>query len=57
MQNLKHNRIIKKVEEEGGDIRSIPAPQAVNEDYVQCEHCGRRFAPGKLPCLNIFRNC
>ena len=36
---IKMSRLIKKVEEEGGDISKIPvAPSAPNEDYVECKY-------------------
>jgi hypothetical protein len=36
---IKMSRLIKKVQEEGGDISKIPvAPSAPNEDYVECQY-------------------
>lgn len=43
---MKYNRMLKKVEEEGGDVRDLPAaPRSENDDYVECKYCYRRFAP------------
>ena len=43
---IKMSRLIKKVQEEGGDISKIPvAPSAPNDDYVECQYCYRRYAP------------
>jgi len=37
---------MKKIEEEGGDIRSVPiVPTFENDDYVTCEFCHWKFAP------------
>lgn len=42
---MKMARIIKRVEEEGGDISKIPvAPSAPRDDYTECKYCYRRFA-------------
>ena len=36
---IKMSRLIKKVQEEGGDVSKIPvAPSAPNEDYVECQY-------------------
>lgn len=36
---IKMSRIIKKVQEEGGDVSKIPVvPSAPNEDYVECQY-------------------
>lgn len=36
---IKMSRLIKKVQESGGDITKIPvAPSAPNEDYVECQY-------------------
>lgn len=46
MKAIKMSRLIKKVEQEGGDISKIPvAPSEPNEDFVECKYCYRRFAP------------
>ncbi|CAI2384054.1 unnamed protein product [Moneuplotes crassus] len=43
---IKMSRMIKKVQEEGGDITKIPvAPPSQNDDYVECRYCYRRYAP------------
>lgn len=43
---IKMSRLIKKVQEEGGDISKIPViPSAPNDDYVECQYCYRRYAP------------
>lgn len=44
---IKMSRLIKKVQESGGDITKIPVvPSAPNEDYVECQYCYRRYSPG-----------
>jgi hypothetical protein len=46
MKAIKMSRLIKKVEQEGGDVSKIPMPPSeVNEDYVECQYCYRRYAP------------
>ncbi len=43
---MRANRMIKKIEEEGGDISQIPVvPSQPDDDMVECEYCMRRFAP------------
>jgi len=46
INNLKFNKKVKKVEAEGGDIRSLgPAPVAQAPDnLIPCPYCGRRFS-------------
>ena len=36
---IKMSRLIKKVQEEGGDITKLPvAPPTQNDDYVECQY-------------------
>ena len=43
---IKMSRLIKKVQEEGGDITKLPwAPPTQNDDYVECQYWYRRYAP------------
>ncbi|KAL4503233.1 hypothetical protein ABPG72_000839 [Tetrahymena utriculariae] len=45
VQSMKYMRQIKKIQEEGGDIRSLPPPPRSNTDHlVQCPYCNRKFA-------------
>ena len=44
VKQMRYMRKLKKVEEEGGDIRSIaPPPPSVQPGLVPCKYCGRRF--------------
>jgi len=39
---MRTNRLIKKVEEEGGDVSKIPLPKAEpDNDMVECQYCYR----------------
>lgn len=55
---MKQMRLVKKVQAEGGDIRSIPMTKGNYDHYIMCEYCGRKYAPDvaerHIPkCANI----
>ena len=60
VKQMRYMRKLKKVEEEGGDIRDIaPPPPSVQPGLVPCKYCGRRFreqAHGRHEkiCQNVF---
>ena len=61
LQNaMKEMRKIKAIQERGGDLSSLPPPTRSNYDhYVECRHCGRKYAPEvaerHIPkCANII---
>lgn len=62
VNNIRYAKKIQKVQEEGGDIRSIEAPkQHINpaDEYTQCPYCSRRYnrdvAERHIPkCKNII---
>ena len=43
--NMKYMRQLKKVEEAGGDVRSVKPPPSMNtnSDFKECKICGRKF--------------
>ena len=44
VKQMRYMRKLKKVEEEGGDIRMIaPPPPSSQPGLVPCKHCGRKF--------------
>lgn len=58
--NMKYVRQIKKIEEQGGDIRKITPPPSMNhdKDYKNCPHCDRKFNENAYErhskvCMNI----
>jgi hypothetical protein len=57
---MKAMRDMKKFQERGGDIRTLPPPPPSNYDhYVQCKYCGRKYASDvaerHIPkCANII---
>jgi len=58
--SMKYMRQVKKVEEEGGDVRKITPPPSMNyeKDYKECIHCGRKFNEPAFErhskvCMNI----
>ncbi|CAK83266.1 unnamed protein product (macronuclear) [Paramecium tetraurelia] len=59
INTLKYNRQLKKIQEEGGDIRQLgPPPVSSNNNYIQCPYCQRKFDPSKADkhiaiCQNV----
>lgn len=57
---LKAMRQMKAIQQKGGKISDLPPPPPSNYDhYVQCRHCGRKYAPDvaerHIPkCANII---
>ena len=48
VENLKYNRKLKAIEDQGGDIRALGPPpkmSAVESKMVQCPYCSRKFNP------------
>lgn len=44
IKQMKYMKKLKKVEEEGGDIRMLePPPTTENPDLIPCKFCGRKF--------------
>lgn len=42
---LKAMRQMKRIQEKGGDIRTLPPPPPSNYDhYILCKYCGRKYA-------------
>ncbi|CAD8135043.1 unnamed protein product [Paramecium octaurelia] len=59
INTVKYNRQLKKIQEEGGDIKQLgPPPVSSNSNYVQCPYCQRKFDPSKAEkhisiCQNV----
>ena len=58
--NMKYMRELKKVEEQGGDIRKVAPPPSmgIDNDFKQCPHCSRKFNDTAFErhskvCMNI----
>ena len=47
VKHMQYMRKLKKIEDQGGDIRDIapPPPSAPNPDFVACKFCDRKFRP------------
>jgi hypothetical protein len=59
IKNIRFNRELKEMEARGEDTSNLVAPTIVNENYVPCPHCTRKFAPATaerhIPkCKNTF---
>jgi len=59
IKNIRFNRKLKDMEARGEDTSNLVAPTIVNENYVPCPHCSRKFAPATaerhIPkCKNTF---
>jgi len=59
IKNIRFNRQLKDMEARGEDTSNLVAPTIVNENYVPCPHCSRKFAPATaerhIPkCKNTF---
>ncbi|CAD8137596.1 unnamed protein product [Paramecium pentaurelia] len=59
INTVKYNRQLKKIQEEGGDIKQLgPPPVSSNSNYIQCPYCKRKFDPSKADkhisiCQNV----
>ncbi|CAD8047216.1 unnamed protein product [Paramecium primaurelia] len=59
INTIKYNRQLKKIQEEGGDIKQLgPPPVSLNSNYIQCPYCQRKFDPSKADkhisiCQNV----
>lgn len=58
--SMQYMRKVKQVEQQGGDVRKITPPPAMNvaNDYQQCPHCSRKFSDNAFErhskvCMNI----
>ena len=57
---MQEMRKIKAYQEKGGNLANLPPPPRSNYDhYVECRHCGRKYAPDvaerHIPkCANII---
>jgi len=46
MESMQYMKKMKNFEQNGGNVKDLPPPPASkNNDYVQCDYCGRKFAP------------
>lgn len=50
VENLKYNRKLQAVENQGGDVRALGPPpkmSAIESNFVECPYCYRKFNPSK----------
>ncbi|EGR29690.1 zinc C2H2 type family protein, putative [Ichthyophthirius multifiliis] len=44
IESMKYMKKMKKIQEQGGDIRQLPPPKAANTDHlIPCPYCNRKF--------------